>query len=208
MKGTLKNIIFDLGNVLFSIDYKKTEKAFEKLGYNNFAEMYSQFAADALFEKLETGQITNAAFYSTMIKSHGGDITEEQINNAWNGMLLNWRIKSLEFLENLSKKYKIYLLSNTNDIHLPAVNKLLKEQTGRESIDELFTVAYYSHKINYRKPNADIFEFVLKDAHINAAETLFIDDLESNIATASRLGFKTHQLLQGETIEQLDYESF
>ncbi len=208
MKTALKNIIFDLGNVLFSIDYKKTEQAFETLGYNNFADMYSQFSADALFEKMETGQITNKAFYKRMIELHGGPVTEEQIDKAWNGMLLNWRIESLHFLEQLSKKYKIYLLSNTNDIHLQAVIKLLKEQTGRDSIDQLFTVAYYSHKINFRKPNADIFEFVLKDANINATETLFIDDLVNNIETAAKLGFKTHQLLEGEKIEQLNYESF
>ena len=208
MNATLKNIIFDLGNVLFSIDYKKTQDAFEALGFKNFADMYSQFTADALFKKLETGKISNTEFYSTIIKSHGGDITEEQINNAWNGMLLNWRIKSVEFLENLSKKYKIYLLSNTNDIHLQAVNKLLKEQTGRESIDDIFTVAYYSHKINYRKPNADIFEFVLKHANIKASETLFIDDLENNIATAVSLGFKTHLLLDGENIEELNYDTY
>ncbi len=208
MKGNLKNIIFDMGNVLFSIDYKKTEDAFEALGYNNFAEMYSQFTADALFEKLETGKITNADFYKTMIESHSSTINEKQIDTAWNGMLLHWRIESLNFLEPLSKKYKIFLLSNTNDIHLQAVLKLLKVQTGRESIDDLFTVAYYSHKIKYRKPNADIFEFVLKDANIKASETLFIDDLENNIQTAAALGFKTHLLLEGEKIEELNYESF
>ena len=208
MKTPLKNIIFDMGNVLFSIDYKKTQDAFEALGYKNFAQMYSQFTADALFEKLETGKITNADFYKKMIESHSGTVTEAQIDEAWNSMLLHWRAASLSFLETLSKKYKIFLLSNTNDIHLQAVVKLLKEQTGRESIDELFTAAYYSHKINYRKPNADIFEFVLKDAGIKANETLFIDDLENNIETAAVLGFKTHQLLAGETIEGLDYENF
>ncbi len=208
MKGNLKNIIFDMGNVLFTIDYKKTQDAFEALGYNNFADMYSQFTADALFEKLETGKITNADFYKTMIESHTGTVNKMQIDAAWNGMLLHWRNESLNFLETLSKKYKIFLLSNTNDIHLQEVIKLLKEQTGRESIDELFTTAYYSHKINYRKPNADVYEFVLQDAKIKAAETLFIDDLESNIKAAAILGFKTHQLLEGETIEELDYESF
>jgi len=208
MKGKLKNIIFDMGNVLFSINYKKTEDAFEALGYKSFAGMYSQFTADALFEKLETGTISNADFYRKMIESHPGTVNEMQIDEAWNGMLLHWRTKSLHFLETLSKKYKIFLLSNTNDIHLQAVRKLLKEQTGRDSIDELFTVAYYSHKINYRKPNADIFEFVLKDANLKAAETLFIDDLANNIETAATLGFKTHLLLEDETIEELEYEKF
>jgi HAD superfamily hydrolase (TIGR01509 family) len=208
MKKPLKNILFDMGNVLFSIDYKKTEDAFVELGYGNFSQMYSQFTADALFEKLETGKISTEDFYTKLIASHPEKITEQQITNAWNGMLLHWRMESLEFLKILAKKYKLYLLSNTNDIKLAAVNNMLKMETGKESIDDLFTTAYYSHKINLRKPNADIFEFIAKDAVINPQETLFIDDLKNNIATAAQLGFKTHLLLEGETIEGLDYENY
>ncbi len=208
MKKPLKNILFDMGNVLFSIDYKKTEDAFVELGYGNFSQMYSQFTADALFEKLETGKISTEDFYTKLIASHPEKITEQQITNAWNGMLLHWRMESLEFLKILAKKYKLYLLSNTNDIHLAAVNNMLKMETGKESIDDLFTTAYYSHKINLRKPNADIFEFIAKDAVINPQETLFIDDLKNNIATAAQLGFKTHLLLEGETIEGLGYENY
>jgi putative hydrolase of the HAD superfamily len=208
MNKPLKNILFDMGNVLFSIDYKKTEDAFEALGYNNFSEMYSQFTADDLFEKLETGKITTEEFYKKMISSHTGLIDENQITTAWNSMLLHWRLDSLSFLKTLAKKYKLYLLSNTNDIHLSAVNNLLKQATGKESIDDLFTKAYYSQKINLRKPNADIFEFITKDAGIEPQETLFIDDLENNIETAAYLGFKTHLLLDSETIEGLDYEKF
>ena len=208
MKKQLKNILFDMGNVLFSIDYKKTEDAFKALGYNNFAEMYSQFTADALFEKLETGKISTDEFYTKLIASHPEKVTEQQITNAWNSMLLHWRMESLSFLKILAKKYKLYLLSNTNDIHLAAVNNLLKQETGKENIDDLFTKAYYSHKINLRKPNADIFEFIAKDAGIDAQETLFIDDLENNITTAAQLGFKTHLLLEGETVEGLDYENY
>ncbi len=208
MKKPLKNILFDMGNVLFSIDYKKTQEAFEALGYNNFSEMYSQFTADALFEKLETGKISTEEFYEKLIASHAETVTEQQITSAWNGMLLHWRIESLTFLKILAKKYKLYLLSNTNDIHLAAVNNLLKQETGKESIDDLFTKAYYSHKINLRKPNADIFEFIARDAGINPRETLFIDDLKNNIEAAALLGFKTHLLLEGETVEGLDYESY
>ena len=197
-----------MGNVLFSIDYKKTEDAFKALGYDNFSEMYSQFTADDLFEKLETGKITTEEFYRKMISSHAGVVNKIQITTAWNSMLLHWRLESLTFLKTLAKKYKLYLLSNTNDIHLGAVNNLLKQETGKESIDDLFTKAYYSHKINLRKPNADIFEFIAKDAGINPQETLFLDDLENNIEAAASLGFKTHLLLDSETIEGLDYEKF
>ncbi len=208
MKTPLKNILFDMGNVLFSIDYKKTQDAFEALGYNNFSEMYSQFTADTLFEKLETGKISTKEFYKKLIASHPETVTEQQITSAWNGMLLHWRLESLAFLKILAKKYKLYLLSNTNDIHLAAVNNLLKQETGKESIDDLFTKAYYSHKINLRKPNADIFEFIARDAGIDPRETLFIDDLKNNIEVAALLGFKTHLLLEGETVEGLDYESY
>ena len=197
-----------MGNVLFSIDYKKTQDAFEALGYNNFSEMYSQFTADDLFERLETGKISTQAFYSKLISSHPRGVNEEQITTAWNGMLLNWRMESLAFLKTLAKEYKLYLLSNTNEIHLTAVNNLLLQQTGKESIDDLFTKAYYSHKINLRKPNRDVYEFIAKDAGIDPEETLFIDDLENNIETASQVGFKTHLLLANETIEALDYNSY
>ena len=208
MKKPLKNILFDMGNVLFSIDYKKTEDAFKALGYNNFSEMYSQFTADALFEKLETGKITTEEFYKKLISSHAGVVNEIQITTAWNSMLLHWRLESLAFLKTLAKKYNLYLLSNTNEIHLTAVNNLLKQKTGKDDIDDLFTKAYYSHKINLRKPNADIFEFIAKDAGIDPKETLFIDDLENNIEAAASLGFKTHLLLGNEKIEGLNYEQF
>lgn len=208
MKKPLKNILFDMGNVLFSIDYKKTENAFKALGYGNFSQMYSQFTADDLFEKLETGKISTEEFYTTLIAAHSGGVQKEQITTAWNGMLLHWRLESLAFLKILAKEYKLYLLSNTNEIHLTAVNDLLLQQTGKKSIDDLFTKAYYSHKIKLRKPNRDVYEFVAADAAIIPGETLFIDDLENNIAAAAQVGFKTHLLLEGDTIEMLEYEKY
>lgn len=204
----LKNIIFDLGGVLLSIDYNKTENAFKALGYPDFKKMYSQFTADELFVKLETGKITNKNFFRVIIAAHSGKITEKQITEAWNSMLLNWRNESLSFLKQLSAHYKIFLLSNTNAVHETAFSKSLKLQTGLVSIDPLFTKAYYSHKINLRKPDASVFDFVLKDAAINPGETLFIDDSVNNIKTAASLGFKTHLLISGEKIEYLKYDMY
>jgi glucose-1-phosphatase len=209
MNKKLKNIIFDLGGVLLNIDYKLTEKAFNDLGYNNFDSMYSQFTADEIFEKLETGKISEDEFYDRMIALSNGKVSKEEIQSAWNKMLLTWRQNSISFIENLSEAYKVFLLSNTNAIHLQAFNEILEKATGnKKGLDYLFTKAYYSHKINLRKPNTDIFEFVAKDAGIDPAETLFIDDSFNNIETAKIAGFKTHLLLPGENIEQLDYESY
>ncbi|NOU38681.1 MAG: HAD-IA family hydrolase [Ferruginibacter sp.] len=204
----LKNIIFDLGAVLINIDYKKTEKAFKKLGYNNFDKMFSQFTANDIFQKLETGYITENDFYKEMIALNQNTVSAAQIKNAWNEILLDWRIESLNFLETLPTKYNLYLLSNTNIIHQKAFYKSLKVQTGRLSLQSLFLKEYYSHKIHLRKPNVNIFKFVVKDAKININETLFIDDSSNNIDAAKLLGFKTHLLLPNERIENLKYENF
>ena len=80
------------------------------------------------------------------------------------------------------------------------------QQTGIPSLDDYFDKAYYSQKVGLRKPNADIFEFVLNDAGITARESFYIDDLPPNIETARKLGFKTHLLLPGEKIEHLRYD--
>jgi HAD superfamily hydrolase (TIGR01509 family) len=205
----LKNIIFDLGGVLLNIDYKKTEQAFKDLGFDNFKEMYSQFTADELFANLETGKISNDDFYDRLTKEAKVKISRQEITDAWNKMLLTWRRESLAFIAKLNKKYKVYLLSNTNAIHLEAFNEILKNETGRsEGIDDLFAKAYYSHKISLRKPNNDIFNFVAKDADLKPEETLFIDDSKNNIEAAGKLGYKTHLLLPEENIEDLDYTSY
>lgn len=191
------------------IDYNKTAKAFKALGFDNFEEMYSQFTADELFSDLEKGQISNDDFYNTLTKEAKREVSKEQITAAWNKMLLSWRKESLDFLAKIDKQYKIYLLSNTNAIHLEAFNEILKQETGQEGgIDYLFTKAYYSHKINLRKPNEDIFAFVAKDAGLVPEETLFIDDSYNNIFIAQQMGFKTHLLRKDEKIEDIDLLSF
>lgn len=203
----LKNIIFDLGGVLLTIDYALTEKAFNKLGYDRFHEMYSQLTADDLFQQLETGKVSEKDFYRKLLALSEKELKEQHIEEAWNSMLLTWRKKSLDFLETLRGKYRLFLLSNTNSIHISAFNKLLKAQTGRDSINPLFEKAYYSNEIGLRKPGAEIYLFVSKDAGIGPAETLFIDDTPANIETAAALGFRTYLLKEGEKIEDLDFDT-
>jgi glucose-1-phosphatase len=203
--ASLKNIIFDLGGVLLNIDYYKTKNSFTELGFGNFNEMYTQYSADMLFSDLEMGKISNDDFIERLIKVGGGKINSGQVKKAWNAMLLDFRVPSLDFLEELSKKYRLYLLSNTNAIHLEAFKEIFTTETGKPSLDTYFTKAYYSNMVGYRKPNEDIFEFILKDAGINAAETLFIDDSYNNIEAAKKLGFQTHLLLAEEKIEELRY---
>lgn len=201
----LKNIIFDLGGVLINIDYNKTGTAFKSLGYDNFNEMYSQYTADELFSHLETGHTAEEAFFKTMQERSVHALDSLRIREAWNAMLLDFRVESFDFLETLKDKYDLYLLSNTNGIHKEAFDKIFEAQTGKKSIDDYFKKAYYSHKIGLRKPNESIFRFVLQDAGIAPEETLFIDDSANNIEAAEKLAIKVHLLRPDERIEDLVY---
>jgi putative hydrolase of the HAD superfamily len=207
MMTQTKNIIFDLGGVLLDLDFKRTIDAFEKLGLQDFENMFSQFKADELFEKLETGRLTEADFYAAVKKRTEKTITEAEIDHAWNALILDFRIESLALLEKLAAGYKLFLLSNTNSIHLKYFKKLLTEQTGKPLLDAYFSKAWYSNEVGLRKPGAEIFEFALKAENLVAAETLFIDDTLINIETAQKLGFKTHHLLPTERIELLELDS-
>ena len=203
--AAIKNIIFDMGGVLYNIDYNLTADAFKKLGFTNFEAMYSQFTADEVFEKLETGQITPNEFYTIIQQKSDVEISTTQIKNAWNAMLLGFRTTAINHLVEIKNSYRIFLLSNTNAIHLESVYEdydMLGQAIG---YDDLFEQAWYSHKIGLRKPNEDIYEFILNEAGLKPEETLFIDDSFNNIETAKALGIQTHLLLPDERIEELEY---
>jgi putative hydrolase of the HAD superfamily len=199
----IKNIIFDLGGVLIDLDFNKTFAAFEALGVKNIRQMYGQHHASDLFKKLETGLLGEEAFYLATKQFIPDPVSSEQVEHAWDAMLLDFRVSSLSFLETLSKNYKLYLLSNTNSIHYKRVIEILEKDTGRNSLDGYFSKAWYSHLIGMRKPDHEAYEFVLKDAGIKPSETFFIDDTVENIEAAERMGIKSRLLLPGEKVEDL-----
>jgi putative hydrolase of the HAD superfamily len=200
----IKNVIFDLGGVLLNIDYHKTANAFKALGAADFDSFYSQAGANELFELLETGNITDADFYDAMQAHCHPGTTHQQIQTAWNAILLNFRPQSLQFLAALKSGYNIYLLSNTNAIHHQAFHQAFTQEIGLANFDDYFVKSYYSHQIHQRKPYASTYQFVLQDAGIAAAETLFIDDSIVNIDGANQTGLLTHLLLPNERIELLE----
>lgn len=204
----IKNIIFDFGGVLYNLDFKKTIDAFGLLGFSDFESMFSQFQANSLFQDLETGKISEDEFYKTIQLAAPNPITIQQIRDAWNALLLGYRTDSIEHLSLLNKQYNLFLLSNTNKIHHDYFSAQLMETTNQSSLDNYFTKAYYSHQIGLRKPNEDIFEFVIKDSGINAAETIFIDDTFSNLPPAESLGMKTILLNPGKLIEEIDFSAY
>lgn len=205
----IKNLLFDFGGVLYNLDFKKTFSAFEALGFSGFEDnMFSQYTADPLFQSLETGKISPEAFYDHIKQIAPEPVTDEQIKNAWNAMLIDFRVPSLDFLVSLKKEYNLFLLSNTNQIHYDHFSAQLQRQTSYHSLNDFFTKAYYSHVIGLRKPDTEVFEFILQDAAIKAAETLFIDDSHTNFPNAEKLGMKIHLLTPGTLIENINYQQF
>ncbi len=198
----VKNIIFDLGGVLFNIDFRLTEKAFTELGVKDFASYFTQFHSNPLFARLETGVDTDF-FYDAFRKETGLDVTDEQIRHAWNALLLDFRKESMAMLPLLRKKYKLYLLSNTNEIHIQEFLQRFEQTYPETHFEDLFDGVYYSHRIGRRKPNADAFEFILHKHGLSAEETLFIDDSINNIEAADQLGIKTIHLKPGMRVEEL-----
>lgn len=199
----VENIIFDLGGVLLDIDHNLTRAAFERLGVTNFDEMYSQANADHLFQNLETGKISEEYFYKEFNNRTGINLPVSEIETAWNAMLLSFREKSLEYLNRLRNHYKIFLLSNTNLIHLKSFHKIYNQKKREKLFDAYFDQAFYSCHIGLRKPGLDCYEWVLNEVKINPGKTLFIDDSAQNIEGAKQAGLQTILLKQDEKIEDL-----
>jgi putative hydrolase of the HAD superfamily len=200
--NSIKNIIFDWGGVITNIDYQKTVDAFAALGIDNFRVYYSQLHQNDLFIQYETGKITTEVLRQQLQKDLKPGTTDQQIDEAWCAMLLDTPLKNLEMLKAFSKKFRIFLLSNTNEIHADYYNAFLKETTGID-YPALFEKVYYSHVIGRRKPNADIFELVLSDNKLLAHETLFIDDTEMHVDTASDFSINAFYLNNGLSLQDI-----
>ena len=196
----IKNILFDLGGVLYHIDYQITIKAFEKLGIKDFHKHFCQQQQNNLFDRLETGKISDNDFIKE-IKVLLPNCTREEIINAWNALLIGMPQENIQLLKDLSNKYRIFLLSNTNLIHINQINKLLHKDYNLKSLEPLFNKIYLSHQIGMRKPNSETFEWVLRDAEILAQETLFIEDSIHHIESANKLGIHTQFWVSNEPIK-------
>jgi len=193
-----KAIIFDLGAVILNINYQNTIDEFTKLGMKNAATFYSKKVQTDLFNQIEIGIISSNEFLKALQKeTNNANIA--QVEQAWNAMLLDLPEKRLQLIKNLKNNYIIYLLSNTNAIHIDAFKKQLGDKKWL-AFCELFDKMYLSHELGLRKPDIQIFEYILKEQKLKAEEVVFIDDSPQHIAGAKKLGIHCHHLLDNEDI--------
>jgi len=198
-----KNIIFDLGGVILNIDYTLLIKAFKDLEIAHFDELYSQAHQIKWFDQYEKGQISSADFRNEIRNYAKKDIPDILIDNAWNAMLLDLPAERLKLLQAFKKTHRTFLLSNTNEIHMRAINKDLKKTYEIHDLSGCFEKMYLSYQVGMRKPNAKIFEMVLSENKLNPSETLFIEDSIQHIESAKKLGIQTHWLQKGEEVNAL-----
>lgn len=201
MMTGIRHIIFDLGGVLINLDYALTEKAFINLGIENFSTLYSQLKQTSLFDDFETGKIGKSTFIEGIKNISDTQLTAEQICTAWNAMLLDFPLRRLQLLQQLRLYYDLILLSNTNEIHEEAFNKILNDSHGAH-LAAFFDRVYYSHRVGMRKPDTAVFQKILDDTGFTAGHTLFIDDSPQHIEAAKTLGIQTIFLQKGMTIEK------
>ncbi len=199
----VRHIIFDLGGVLLNLDYGATERAFAALGIPDFKQRFSQLSQDSFFDDWETGKISEEDFLAGMRKAAAQKgLTDAQIIDAWNAMLLDFPLRRLQLLQQLRNQFDLFLLSNTNAIHEVAFNQLLMKTCGFNTIAHFFDKVYYSHRVGLRKPGAEIFQRILDENGLQPQHTLFIDDSPQHIETAKSLNIQTIWLQPGMTMEK------
>jgi putative hydrolase of the HAD superfamily len=183
----ISTIIFDLGGVILDLDQGKTLRAFARKGL----DLEDVNEASPIFNDFETGKITAPDFRQGIKSLFKGNITDTEIDEAWNAMLLDTYEERFRIIEGLRKQFRIYLLSNTNSIHIDFVRDYLNKHFSLERWDNLFDKQYLSYEIGLRKPNKNIYEYVLNDIQKQPQECLFIDDSFANIKGAESAGIQT-----------------
>ena len=194
----IKNIFFDLGGVLINLDPKRCVNEFQKLGIQAIEEQIGRSFKSGLFLQLEEGTITSAGFRNEIRKMTDKHLTDNEIDAAWNSFLRDIPHSKLALLLELRKHYRVFMLSNTNEIHFDYMKSHDFSAKAGFSIDDYFEKCYLSYELHLSKPGKAIFEAAINDSGVLAGESLFLDDNRQNIECARELGFRTCFVAENE----------
>jgi putative hydrolase of the HAD superfamily len=185
-----KAIVFDFGNVIININPDLTYQSFADLTFKSPAKIKSLITDNDVFKKFETGYFNEEEFRDVIRQILGYPLNDNEIDTAWNALVLDVPLQRIKFLEELRTKYPIYLLSNTNSIHTNYSKKIFKDQFGYNNFLDLFQKAYLSFETKLFKPDNKIYEFIISDIGVKSEEILFLDDNQDNIDSACEMGIK------------------
>ena len=198
----IKNIIFDFGQVLLNIRPELSAKAFEKLGIKDGVDFWGSRSSSDLLIGLEKGVITPDEFRKGALDKLVPGVTPQQVDEAWNALLLDMPPRRVKKLIELKSKYRLFLLSNSNQIHYECYMSRFEKEFGYP-LGDLFEKLWFSHHLGMVKPDPEIFSFILKDAGLKPNETLFIDDTLVHVEAAKNIGINAWHLLPGTDISEL-----
>jgi putative hydrolase of the HAD superfamily len=187
----IKNIIFDFGDVFINLNKQGPVDAFTKMGLQSWNQTMTEI--NELFEVGAVSEKTFLEVFQSQIPNH----SLEEIKAGWNTILGEFPQYRLDFLQTLKGKYHLFLLSNTDAIHIAHFRKTVGENFY-QSFYQSFEKVYFSFEINLRKPNLSCYEFIINDAEINPNESLFVDDKLENIEGAKKAGLQTWHLEVGQ----------
>ena len=194
---SIRTLIFDLGGVVIDIDPAQAFRALQQLAPASVSVTDAFLEHNKLFLDYEKGLVDDQAFRQGVRELiRRPDIDDQVIDEAWCSMLLDIPAERLQLLERLRSQYRTFVLSNTNQIHVEAFNRMVAAVGGPPNLDPLFEKVYFSHDLKMRKPEAQIYRHVLKEQKLVRSETLFLDDREDNLAAAEAEGIRT-QLVTG-----------
>ncbi len=189
----IEHIILDLGGVIINLNHELTYSAFRQLFPYHHQEIHNKLSVLQLVEKYETNQVSTHEFIQ-YFKGFNSSVSDDQIIEAWNKMLLDIPLERIRLIERISKKYQVYLLSNTNELHYDAIEKYYQKLTRNSTFKSLFKESYLSYQVGLRKPNPEIFQYLIRDAQLKPENTLFIDDSMEHINSALTLNINAQHL--------------
>lgn len=198
----IKNILFDFGGVIVGLNKQNALNRFKELGISNIEDYLNEFRQSGIFLEFEEGKLMKEEFFKEFRKLSDKDVSDKEIASGWLAFLTYIAEYKFQMLKDLRKKYKVYLLSNTNPVIMEWAESEDFSPT-KEPITAFFDKCYYSFKIGAAKPEKRAFEAVIEGSGINPAETLFLDDGQANIDMAKSMGFKTYLANQDEDLRKV-----
>lgn len=187
----INTIIFDFGDIFINLEKETAVSEFKKLGLDGPNEELIKM--NDLFER---GKITELEFIQGFQKYiPEADLLD--IRKAWNSVIGEFPLYRLEFLQMLSKKYRLFLLTNTDAIHISRFEHMAG-MSFFSDFYQCFEKVYYSFEMGMRKPEPEIFNYILKKHDLSPKRTLFIDDKKENTDAAAALGIQVWNLNVGQ----------
>ncbi len=204
-----QNIIFDLGGVILNLDEQKTITEFARLSHQKPEEILATMKLPEhrmVLQQYEMGKVNTCQFRQQLSAFAKVQVSDEAFDSAWNMVLADIPINRIALLQKLKKTHRIFLLSNTNDLHWRHFNQMLTKTSQLQNFEELFEKTYYSFHLDCRKPDAEIYQHVLQDSDLDPRQTIMFDDLQENLDGAASVGINTYKVERNQLPLQIFYE--